>query len=84
MHKFVDRDSDDNLVRVSIRAADSDESEEAYRELIRKNLEVGKMMFNMPEDFDPARGQQILKEEMEKKFGGNVEMKTMTVGKSDE
>ena len=84
MHKFVDRDSDDNLVRVSIRAADSAESEEAHRELIRKNLEGGKMMFNMPEDFDPARGQQILKEEMEKKFGGNVEMKTMTVGKGDE
>jgi hypothetical protein len=83
MHKFVDRDSEDNLVRVKIRTANSDESEKAYRELIRKNLKEGKMMFNMPDDIDPERGEQILKEEMESKFGENVEMKTMSVGDGD-
>ena len=30
MHKFVDRDSDDNLVRVSIQTADSDDSEKLF------------------------------------------------------
>ena len=83
MHKFVDRDSEDNLVRVKIRTANSDESEKAYRELIRKNLKEGKMMFNMPDDIDPERWEQILKEEMESKFGENVEMKTMSVGDGD-
>ena len=83
MHKFVDRDSEDNLVRVKIRTANSDESEKAYRELIRKNLKEGKMMFNMPDDIDLERGEQILKEEMESKFGENVEMKTMSVGDGD-
>ena len=68
---------------MSIRAADSAESEEAHRELIRKNLKEGKMMFNMPDDIDPERGEQILKEEMESKFGENVEMKTMSVGDGD-
>ena len=83
MHKFVDRDSEDNLVRVKIRTANSDESEKAYRELIRKNLKEGKMMFNMPDDIDPERWEQILKEEVESKFGENVEMKTMSVGDGD-
>jgi hypothetical protein len=83
MHKFVDRDSDDNLVRVRVRTADSNESEEAFRKLIRQDLEDGNMMFNMPDDIDPERGEQILKEEMESKFGENVEMKTMSVGDGD-
>jgi len=83
MHKFVDRDSDDNLVRVSVRIADSNESEEAFRKLIRQDLEDGNMMFNMPEDIDPVRGQEIIQEELVKKFGGDVQMKTMNVGKGN-
>jgi|GEM_PF-1106951 hypothetical protein len=30
----------------------------------------------MPDDIDPVRGQEIIKEEMKKKFGGNVETYT--------
>jgi hypothetical protein len=37
----------------------------------------------MPDDIDPVRGQEIIQEELVKKFGGDVQMKTMNVGKGN-
>ena len=60
MHKFVDRNSDDNLIRVSVRLADSGDDEVAFRKLIREGLEDGNMMFDIPNDIDQVRGQEII------------------------
>ena len=77
MNKFIDRDSDDNLVRVSIRKKDSNETEESFRKLIQQGLEDGNMMLDIPNDIDQSRGQEIIQEELVKKFGKDVQIKMM-------
>jgi hypothetical protein len=84
MHKFVDRDSDDNLISVSILKENIDENEKAFRELIRQGLEEGNMNLNVPDNIDENRGMEIIKQEVAKKFGGDVEIKTTNIDKSDQ
>ena len=83
MHKFVDRDSDDNLISVTILKENIDDNEKAFRELIRQGLEEGNMNFNVPDNIDENRGIEIIKQEVAKKFGGGVETKKINVDKSD-
>ena len=83
MHKFVDRDSDDNLMSVSILKEFIDDNEKAFRELIRQGLEEGNMNLNVPDNIDENRGMEIIKQEVAKKFGGDVKIKTTNVDKSD-
>ena len=83
MHKFVDRDSDDNLISVSILKENIDENEKAFRELIRQGFEEGNMNLNVPDNIDENRGMEIIKQEVAKKFGGDVKIKTTNVDKSD-
>jgi hypothetical protein len=84
MHKFVDRDSDDNLISVSIMKENIDENEKAFRELIRQGLEEGNMNLNVPDNIDENRGMEIIKQEVAKKIGGDVEIKTTNIDKSDQ
>jgi hypothetical protein len=80
----VDRDSDDNLISVSILKENIDENEKAFRELIRQGLEEGNMNLNVPDNIDENRGMEIIKQEVAKKFGGDVEIKTTNIDKSDQ
>lgn len=40
-------------------------------------------MLNVPDDIDQSRGQTITDEELAKKFGGDVQVKTMNMDKGE-
>jgi hypothetical protein len=42
------------------------------------------MNLNVPDNIDENRGMEIIKQEVAKKFGGDVEIKTTNIDKSDQ